>query len=118
VHFESAHTWSAEHAVLQSPQWAGSLSSFTHALPHSANPALQSLTHLPAEQVACAFDAALQACPQSPQFFASFVRSWQSVPQRSRSPVQMKLHAPSTHTGVAESGAEQRTEHPPQFAEL
>ncbi|MEP7049258.1 MAG: hypothetical protein ABJB12_02850 [Pseudomonadota bacterium] len=67
VHLLPAQTWFGPHAWPQPPQFNGSMSVLTQALPHWAYPTLQVKWHAPALHEATALAGATQTLSHAPQ---------------------------------------------------
>jgi hypothetical protein len=84
----ATHTWLAEHAVLQLPQWVSSVCRFTHAVRpvseftvHAVNPASQVVLQPPDWQWLLPLSRLGQPLPQLPQLLGSLCVLVQPFPQ-------------------------------------
>jgi hypothetical protein len=86
------HAWPPWHALVQEPQWVGSLNRFAQLLLlQTCSLAMHEPVHAPAEHKR----PAPQVLPHVPQFAPSEAVFTQSAPQAARPPAQ--THAPPEH---------------------
>lgn len=100
--------WPETQPLLQPPQFAESVSAFTHAVPHWRRPCAQETEQVPLEQTSFA----AQLFPQPPQFWALVCRFTQAPPHSaSPGPAHEGTHAPPAQ----ESSLPHTVPHAPQL---
>jgi len=98
------------HALLQSPQLAGSLFVSTHEAPQAVL-VPQSVLQAPPWQNMFA----PHTLPQAPQFFESERRSWHAPEQLLYPVLQLTVHCLAVHSATPFAGSAQAWPHAPQL---